>query len=247
MLSKAQSKYIRSLELQKFREEHKAYLAEGDKIAREWLSAPGRILTIVALESWARQHADLIKKHPEAELILCDEQQLKSISTLRSPNQVLLVAALPQAAAGAAQDSWCLALDAIRDPGNMGTLLRIADWFGIRQVICSPDCTDPFSPKVVQSAMGAQLRVQVLERELPDFIRSSPLPGIAATLGGSNVYHFQAPPQGILVIGNESRGLSPEVLAACSQQVMIPRGGGAESLNAGVSAGILCALLLPHP
>lgn len=233
--------------MQKFRQEHRVYLAEGDKIAREWLSAAVNIRMIVALESWAEQHQSLIRQHPEAELILTGEQQLKSVSTLQHPNQVLLVVAQPEPGPTTIPDSWCLALDAIRDPGNMGTLLRIADWFGIHTVICSPDCTDVYAPKVVQSGMGAQLRVQVLERDLPAFIRSSGLPAVAATLGGQDIYTFQAPPEGILVIGNESRGIGEETLAACNYRVTIPRSGGAESLNAAVSAGILCALLLPHP
>jgi len=247
MLSKAQSKYIRSLEMQKFRQEHRTYLAEGDKIAREWLASSARIQMIVALAPWAAQHQDLIRKHPEAELVLAEEEQLKQVSGLQTPNQVILVVALPEPEKDTLPASWALALDAIRDPGNMGTLLRIADWFGIDTVTCSPDCTDVFAPKVVQSAMGAHLRVRVLEQDLPSFIRDSKLPAVAATLEGTNVYGFRAPAKGILVIGNESRGVSEAVKAACTQQVSIPRTGGAESLNAAVSAGILCALLLPRP
>jgi len=246
MLSKAQSKYIRSLAMQKFRKEDRVFLAEGDKIAREWLQSKARIRTIVALPGWANQHGALIAEHPEAELVIATEDEIQSISSLQAANQVLLVVHQPEGAAALNETGWVLALDGIRDPGNMGTLLRIADWFGIPEVVCSPDSVEVYNPKVVQSAMGAHLRVQIRERELPEYIRNSKLPAVAATLQGENLYRFDKPAQGILVIGNESKGISDAVLAVVRHQVTIPRGGGAESLNAAVSAGILCALLLPH-
>ena len=128
----------------------------------------------------------------------------------------------------------------------MGTILRIADWFGIRDVVCSPGCADPFSPKVVQAGMGAQLRVRVHQAELLPFIRSVKMPVLAAALDGEKVYGLEPLPEAVLLIGNESRGLSESLLGAASTRVTIPRRGGAESLNAAVSAGILCALLIEH-
>lgn len=246
MLSKAQVKYIRSLALQKYRKEHKAYIAEGDKLAREWLSSGASIQYIVCLQAWAEQNQALIARHPGAELKVVAEKDLEAITGLQTPNQVLLVAALPEAPAALPRSQWSLALDTIQDPGNLGTIIRIADWFGIPHVVCSPDCADPWSPKVVQAAMGGHLRVQLHEAPLLPFVKNAAVPVLAAALEGTNVY--QAPQQeaAVLLIGNESRGLHPELLAAATQKVTIPRAGGAESLNAAVSAGILCALLLPH-
>ncbi|HTN17134.1 MAG TPA: RNA methyltransferase [Chitinophagaceae bacterium] len=199
---------------------------------------------ILAVDEWLEMHQSLIKTHPEAQVLTVNEAELKLVSGLQTPNKVLLVvenAAFPDPAA---IRDWCIALDGIRDPGNMGTILRIADWFGIPHVVCSPDCTDPYSPKVVQAAMGAQLRVRIYEAHLPDFIRNSALPSIAAILGGEDIYAFQPVEKGILIIGNEAKGISEELVRLAAHSVTIPRRGGAESLNAGVSAGILCALLL---
>lgn len=244
MLSKTQSKYIRSLALQKFREEKQCYLAEGEKIVAEWLQSDEKIDCIVGLETWMTQQADLIRKHPQAQLITVSEDELKQISSLQHPNKALLVVhRKPQSAIKVKKD-WCLALDGIRDPGNMGTILRIADWFGISQVFCSPDCVDAYSPKVVQAGMGAHLRVTVYETDLPALIKSSSLPAYAAVLGGDNVYQLKSPEKGMIVIGNEAKGISKEIIDLAKYKVTIPRQGGAESLNAGVSAGILCALLL---
>lgn len=244
MLSKTQSKYIRSLALLKFRKENQCFIAEGEKIALEWLHAKGKIRMILATAEWLETQQQQIKAHPEAQVIAVTEAELKSVSGLQTPNKVLLVVEQPPAPDPATINDWCIALDGIRDPGNMGTILRIADWFGISHVVCSPDCTDPYSPKVVQAAMGAQLRVNICDIPLADFISNSPLPAIAATLGGQDVYAVKPLDKGILIIGNEAKGISEEVLQAAQYKVTIPRRGGAESLNAGVSAGILCALLL---
>jgi TrmH family RNA methyltransferase len=246
MLLKSHAKYIRSLAQQKYRKLHNAYVAEGEKLAREWLESDAEILMVVGLESWLRQHEKLTARHPQAEVLTVTESQLASLSSLQTPNQVLVVARLPQEDASLPVEEWCLALDTIQDPGNMGTIIRIADWFGIRHVVCSPDCADAFAPKVVQAAMGGHLRVDVQKTDLESFIRNAEMPVIAATLSGENAYHVTSFEKGILLIGNESKGLSPELAAMATHQVTIPRKGGAESLNAAVSAGILCALLLPH-
>jgi TrmH family RNA methyltransferase len=142
-------------------------------------------------------------------------------------------------------NDWYLALDDIQDPGNMGTIIRIADWFGIHHVVCSPGCVDGYNPKVVQSAMGAHLRVNLYQAPLVPFLSAVQVPKIAAVLKGENIYTVNRMEAGVLIIGNESKGISESVVAMATRQVTIPGKGGAESLNAGVSAGILCALLLP--
>lgn len=244
MLSKTQSKYIRSLALQKFRKEHQSFIAEGEKIVAEWLSSAHKIEMIVALEEWINTNQALIKKHPEALVISVTEGELQQISTLQTANKALIVAKeLPLPSLDNIND-WCIALDGIRDPGNMGTILRIADWYGIQHVVCSPDCVDVFSPKVVQAAMGAHLRVSIYESDIETFIDKNPLPAIAATLGGTNVYDMPQLDKGIIIIGNEAKGVQTSIIEKTKYNTTIPRIGGAESLNAGVSAGILCALLV---
>jgi RNA methyltransferase, TrmH family len=246
MLSKAQNKYIRSLTQQKYRKEHNVFIAEGDKIAREWLSSPARIQMIVCLEGWAVANRELTGSHSEAEMCIVTEDVLVMVSTLQTPNQVLLVVHMPAIIPAYSGDEWCLALDEIQDPGNMGTLIRIADWFGIRHIVCSPGCVDVYNPKVVQAAMGGHLRVALHTAPLDALVADAKIPVLAAVLGGTNVYDVPEIPAGILIIGNESKGISPELAAKATHKVTIPRRGGAESLNAAVSAGILCALLIPR-
>lgn len=245
MLSKAQNKYIRSLTQQKYRKEHQVFLAEGEKIAAEWLRAPGSIRMIVATQEWMDENKGLVAKHPEASQHIVTEQELASVSTLQTPNKVLLVVPLPAQATNLPYNEWTIVLDDIRDPGNMGTIIRIADWFGIRHIVCSPNCVEAYNPKVIQSAMGGHLRVTVHEAILTDYLPQCTMPVLVAALDGENVYSVNRLPAAALVIGNESKGVAPEIAALATQKVMIPRIGGAESLNAGVSAGILCALLVP--
>jgi TrmH family RNA methyltransferase len=244
MLSKAQNKYIRSLTLQKYRKENNVFIAEGDKIAREWLTSGTGIQIIAATEEWAEANRQLIEKYPGAAFHIIDEPQLKTISALQTPNQVLLVVNMPESAAVIPDKEWCIVLDDIQDPGNMGTIIRIADWFGVKHIICSPGCVDVYNPKVVQSAMGGHLRVNIQTSSLEAFLSKCSMPVYAAALNGENIYHLQKPGYGILAIGNESKGLSEEILKKAEHKITIPRLGGAESLNAAVSAGIICALLM---
>ena len=245
MLSKAQIKYIRSLTKQKFRNEYKVFIAEGEKIAVEWLSSAHPVHMIIATEVWTSLHTKEIAQHPEAELFIVRDFELAAISGLQTPNNVLLVLPMHAEKNIPILNEWYLALDDIQDPGNMGTLLRIADWFGIQNIICSPGCVDIYNPKVVQSAMGSHLRVSIYESNLVPFLQSIPLVKVAATLDGETVYNRKRMDAGVLIIGNEAKGISESVLKTATVKVTIPRKGGAESLNAGVSAGILCALLLP--
>ncbi len=245
MLSKAQNKYIRSLSQQKFRKEYNVFTAEGEKIALEWLSSATPVKMILATAEWALRYPFPIAAHPEAVLHIVSEDELAAVSSLKTANQVMLIIQLPEPGHMPFVNEWYIALDDLQDPGNMGTIIRIADWFGIRNIVCSAGCVDAYNPKVVQSAMGGHLRVAIHEADLELFLKASPLPKIAATLDGENVYKTSRAEAGVLIIGNESKGISPRIAAMATQKVMIPRKGGAESLNAGVSAGILCALLLP--
>lgn len=240
MLSKTQSKYIRSLAIQKFREEHGCFVAEGEKIVGEWLVSTQKIQLIAATQSWFAANSSLTKQHAEAQLLEVSEEELKQISQLRTPNKVLIVAQFPDSE-GLPDGGPCLVLDGIRDPGNMGTLLRIADWYGIPDLVCSTDTVDAFNPKVVQAAMGAQLRVRIHYTDLRPFLDLHAASVRAALLGGEDYRKAELCRNCILVIGNESCGIRPGTLPESAKGVMIPRLGGAESLNAAVSAGILCA------
>ena len=241
-LSKARIKYIRSLQYRKYRQKYNNFIVEGDKIVRELL-AQSRVGVegVYALPGWRAGQPEL----PAVDFAEVSPADLRRISALTTPNQVLAVARMPRLTldAGALHDDLALYLDGIQDPGNLGTILRIADWFAIPYVFCSRDCVDVFNPKVIQASMGAFLRVRCLEMELPELLDNIPeLPVLGATMEGEDLFTATLPERALIVIGNEGRGLSEAVTGRLSRQLTIPGGGGAESLNAAVAAGIICAV-----
>jgi TrmH family RNA methyltransferase len=237
MLTKAQGKYIRSLSTPAGRKAAGAFVLEGPKLLQEWLrQAPKTLSMIVAAERWTEPFPDQVA--PETCFRIRDHE-FESLSQFKTPPGVLAVATLPPTPAPV-HTGWTLACETIQDPGNLGTILRIADWYGIDQVVCTPGSADFYNPKVVQAAMGAHLRVRMVEAALEEFLSGTTVPVYAAALSGEDLHQYAPVPEGILLIGNESKGLSQEVLNLATHQVMIPRRGGAESLNAAVAAGIIC-------
>lgn len=203
------------------------------------------VSAIYSLERWGRENATLVSKISE-KINYVTESELGKISTLSTPNQVLAVAELPAESPKlhfpAAE--LCFYLDGIQDPGNMGSILRVADWFGFPAVYCSPDCVDVYSPKVVQAGMGAIFRVQCAEIELTDLLANQTgIPVAGAVLEGEDVFKTTLPHNGLLVIGNEGRGISAATMLRLTHRLSILRhpAGGAESLNAAVAAGIMAA------
>lgn len=247
MLSKAQIKNIKSLSIQKYRKELQLFVAEGEKIAAEWLRSDKKIQYIIATEDWAAQNTHLISRHPEAVFYQVTQQILDSISSLKTPNGILLVVPMDERSTpSTTTHEWILALDTIQDPGNMGSIIRIADWFGIKTILCSKDCVDSYHPKVIQSAMGSHLRVQLFSIDLKEYLSTTTMPIVSATLNGENLYQFKPLNAAILLIGNEGNGIQESLLRLTTHKITIPRKGGAESLNAAMATGILCSHLLPH-
>ncbi len=241
-------KYIKSLHLRKFRQKYNNFIVEGDKISREILQQTKfEVEKLYALPEWLAANEELLigmgKNIQEI-----SEEELSKISTLHSPNQVLVVLKQhsPTVEVSMLHSNFSLYLDNIQDPGNMGTMLRIADWFGIPYVFCSRNCVERWSPKVIQASMGAFLRVESPEMALADLIKEIPgLPIYGATLSGSNIFQTNFARAGIIVIGNESKGISPEIEPLVTQRIAIPPNskGGAESLNAAIAAGIIVAVI----
>lgn len=243
-MTKAQIKFIQSLSRQKYRKEYNAYVVEGDKNAKEWLQSGCKVQYIAANSQWLDLNKTLIKKHPEAELIPAEDFELEKITSLQHAQQVILVVGKPAALSFApVKGQWSLFLEKIQDPGNMGTIIRTADWFGISQVICSPDCVEIFNPKVVQASMGSLLRVNILEMDTEEFLRKHDQPLYAAYLGGTDMRLLKEPEPGAIAMGNESQGLSGRVVERATHKITIPGAGTAESLNVSVATGILCAWL----
>lgn len=244
MISINKIKYVQSLHTKKFRQKYDNFIAEGDKICYEIIKSEKlNIEAIFALPQWMEKHSAELRPF-QSILTEVNESELKKISTLTTPNQVLMVVKQSsfELDLQTIRSDLSLYLDGIQDPGNMGTILRIADWFGIRFVFCSDTCVDIFNPKVVQATMGAFLRIQSKEIELRELIEAT-TPVYGALLEGENLFQTERSNHGIIVIGNEGRGISEEVRALINRPILIPpHGEGAESLNAAVATGIICAV-----
>ena len=244
MVSKALGKYVQSLHQKKYRQRHGAFLVEGGKSVLELLSSDLETEHVLVTAEFASQnHAQLPARLP---LSIATEAELTQLGTLATNTTALAVARLPEEKPlppTLPEAALLLALDEVRDPGNLGTLLRLADWYGLPGVVLSPGCADAYAPKTVAATMGAFARVRVWERDLADWLPTLPL-GVGifgADLTGDNVHRLTLRPAGVLVMGSESHGLTPGVAAALTRRLHIPRGarGGAESLNVAVSAAIL--------
>lgn len=246
MLSHNQTKLLTALQVKKYRQKYRKFTVEGEKMAAELLTQQHMAVSAVfGLERWADENATLL--HPFADKFSpVGEAELKKVSTLTTPNRVLVVAELPNEpfSTEIIRTDLCFYLDGIQDPGNLGTILRVADWFGFPAVICSPDTADAFSPKVVQASMGAFLRVKIWEMPIETVLEQAPGVSVSgAVLGGDDIFQTTLPSNGLVVIGNEGRGISPAVERLLTHRLTIPRhpAGGAESLNAAVAAGIFAA------
>jgi TrmH family RNA methyltransferase len=241
-VSKSQVKYIQSLSHKKFRDEAGVFVAEGPKIAGELLQMPGiRCRQVYAVKEWIAAAAPL-SGIPVQEV---GESDLERLSVLATPNQVVAVFEKPVFPPTDFNKGITLVLDGIQDPGNLGTLVRIADWFGLSAVLCSPDCADVYNAKTIQSTMGSIGRVPVVYADPVAVVSGySGLPVFAAVLGGRGLYEMERVDRGIILIGNESKGIRPGLLELATDRVTIPGAGRAESLNAAVAAGIVVSYLV---
>lgn len=240
-MTKNQAKYIQSLSHKKFRDEEGVFVAEGPKTVAELITLPHmRPRVVLGLPDWWQLYPEWQKQSWAA---VVQSEELERISFLKTPNQVVAVFEKPDIATR--PGGWQLLLDGIQDPGNLGTIIRIADWFGIQQIICSEDCADAFNPKVVQSTMASIGRVEILYTDLVDYVKAhAHRDFIAATLDGTPVKTAKVHHPAALVIGNESKGIRPDLRKLLKHFVTIPRIGAAESLNAAVATGIILSQLV---
>ncbi len=241
MLSKNKIKEIRKLHLAKYRHEQQCFIAEGPKLFEELLQS-----NFIILEAFSTTPFDLPPHRANLPLQLISASELESISLLSSPNQVFAIVQTPPSnIIYPEKDELILALDNIQDPGNLGTIIRIADWFGIHKLVCAPQTADRFNPKVVQSTMGAILRTQMCYTPLNDyFIKIKDTHLIyGALLEGQNIYETPLSKGGVILIGNESKGINQDLMPYISKQIRIPsyNASNMESLNAAVATGIICA------
>jgi RNA methyltransferase, TrmH family len=242
MISKSQSKYIQSLGQKKHRDHEGAFIAEGPKLVKELLQHKNvQFHHLYALNGWVRENEKLLEAVDVTEV---NEIELEKISQLKTPNQVIAVIKKFEIIQPAVKEKISLVLDLIQDPGNLGTIIRLADWFGIQQIICSPDSADLYNPKVVQATMGSIARVNFFYTDLPAWLKQqNGIRVYASMLEGKDITKMNALNEGLIIIGNEARGIRDEVLHFANEKITIPKKGEAESLNAAVATGIILACL----
>ena len=234
MLSKNQQKIIQKLQQKKYRNELGLFVVEGKKGILEFVQAGFKVEAIFATSLFSEQ----LNKLP---LTLISKEELSKISTLKNPDEGVAIFHQPKRK-GILQEGLILALDNIQDPGNLGTLIRLCDWFGIETLLCSEQTVDCYNPKVVQASMGSLSRVEVHYLPLAGFLVTCDLPVYVATLEGENLYTTTFPEDCVIVLGNEANGVSPEVTALANGAITIPRFGRrqqAESLNVAMAGAII--------
>ncbi|TFH38857.1 MAG: RNA methyltransferase [Bacteroidia bacterium] len=249
MLSINNIKLVNSLQLKKQRDKSELYVIEGDKMVREYLTSEEEIVWLFAKPEWiASLPGALVERVPNIIAVSYDE--LKRISSLKTPHNAMAIVhkKVTPLTAESLLNGLTIVLDSIQDPGNLGTIIRLAGWFGIDKIICSHGCVDLYNPKVLQATMGALLHVVVHYTEILPLMgdaRAMGLPVYAAALEGESIYEAKLPGSAILIFGNESKGISAELMAASTHSVMIPsfgnRGAGIDSLNAAMAVAVVCS------
>ncbi|MBS1642214.1 MAG: RNA methyltransferase [Bacteroidetes bacterium] len=238
MLSKNEVKYIQSLCHKKQRNETGLFIAEGPKLAEEILVSNYIVEKIYALPEW-------IKKNNNINAAEITEKELNQISQLQTPNEILLI--VKQSSVDfepILKNNFTVVLDDIQDPGNLGTIIRLCDWFGVQQIICSNNTVELYNPKVIQSTMGSFVNVKICYKNLIDFFKANKnIAVLGAVLNGTNVYEIAKLKEAILLIGNEGKGISNDLLPFINKKITISKKGKAESLNAAMATGILLSHL----
>lgn len=247
MISKNRVKFIISLQKKKVRDEEKLFVIEGDKLVREFIASNTPIQAVIAKPEFLNSIPDeLLKNIPEVEDVSYEE--LKLISTLKTPHNALAIIPIPFKELHMEEvfSELSVALDFVQDPGNLGTIIRAAGWFGIKNIICSLDCVDVYNPKVIQASMGALLNVNVFYVDLKEFFvvaQSKNIPVFGTLLEGESIYSQKLNNRGIILLGNESKGISGELLPFITDKIMIPKFGagkyGIDSLNVGMAASVV--------
>jgi len=247
MLSKKQVSLVVSLQKKKCRDEEKLFVIEGDKIVKEFLASGKKVVTLIAKPEFiAALSTELLKS--AGEVIPVNYEELKKMSSLTTPHNAMAVAAIPEVSpnTGRILKNLCVALDFIQDPGNLGTIIRSAAWFGIKNIVCSDNCVDVYNPKVIQASMGAILNVDVWYMDLPGFLgkaSAGSVPVYGTMLEGESIYSTALSDKGVIILGNESRGISADLIPFITDRISIPKFtdavNGIESLNAGMAASVI--------
>lgn len=240
MLSKNTVKFIKSLHQKKYRTEEGLFFVEGEKSVVEVLKSDFEVDLLLITESFEKKYTNLIRTS-KAEVLEVTQNQLEQIGQYQSNDSALAVVKMkPNAAFTPERDELIIALDDVRDPGNLGTIIRIADWYGIKKLVFSPQTAEFYNPKVIQSTMGSFTRVSFFYENLNEVFSRWQLPVYGAFLEGETIHQLSKPEPGVILMGNESKGISPEMEEWVSRKITIPGFGKAESLNVAIATAIFC-------
>ncbi len=238
MISKARTKFIKSLQLKKYRTSSQAFVVEGTKSVREVLQSDFRVNQLYATPAFLKENEALC--HQAEECVEANEKELAAAGSFRTNDGALAVVKMKPNQPWPLSEGYGIMLDDINDPGNFGTIIRIADWFGIRGIVASEAVPDLYNPKVISASKGSFTRIPVYYTPLPEFIAGQPQPVYGADLDGKDVHSFQFERSGWILLGSEAHGISSRVQQLLSDRITIPSYGGAESLNAGMATAIIC-------
>lgn len=237
MLSKAKIKFIKSLQIKKYRKQEQCFIVQGAKSVQELLHSDFETLMIVGTAGFLSALSAEVK----AERIEAGEKELTGLSEFQTNDSVLAIARVkPNRPLDPVRGSFTLVLDDIRDPGNLGTIIRTADWYGIHNIIASPETADFYNPKVISATMGSFTRAHVFYDDLVHVLSGADQKIYGAYLRGKNIHEEKFSDGGMIVIGNESRGIAPELEQFITHKITIPRYGQAESLNAAIATAVIC-------
>lgn len=240
MISKANAKFLKSLQIKKFRKQHNSFLVEGEKSVNELLTTNLEVQEVYATPKFIEQHGT--KWEQRVVLQEVTDDQLSSVSIYKTNNAALAIVKIPENVyQNPKADELSLVLDSVNDPGNLGTIIRVADWYGIKHIYCSEDTVDVYSPKVIAATKGSFSRVALHYCNLGELLCNTPIPVLGAFLEGENIHQLQTIGKGaLLVLGNEANGVSEEVSKFITRKITIPAFGEAESLNVAIATAIIC-------
>jgi TrmH family RNA methyltransferase len=250
MITKNDIKFIQSLKQTKFRKENKMFVVEGNKLVSELLASDIKVENILVTDTWLEKFPGMAASLKSYEIV--NSKQMEQMSSMVTPPGIIATAHTPSYNINPkeAENEIILALDGINDPGNLGTMIRTADWFGINKIVCSQDCADAWQAKTIQSTMGSIFRIQIIETDLKEFLsktqnlNKSATPIYGALMEGENIFKKKIEKKnGVIIIGSESHGIRENVLSLVTSPIHIPRGNGSqtESLNASAAAAIIIA------
>jgi len=239
MISKQQAKFVKSLKLKKYRNKAASFLVEGAKNVVELISSDFEIQNLYVTEKFLNQYSEQLGGNLNYDL--CSEKELIALGTFQSNEYALAVAKMKVHKLDMSSTPFAIALDSIGDPGNLGTIIRIADWYGIKTILASNETTDFYNPKVINASMGSFVRVNIVSLDIEQFLSENKTHKVyGAMLEGENIHTVNYETESILLMGNESIGISYSLLKFVDKKITIPRVGKAESLNVAVSTGIIC-------